>query len=192
MKRFLVPIAIASLLTSCMQMQAATEAAVAPDAMAVPKPVSSKPVIKRQDFPAPKSLADNRIKGVRYIGKTVSDVDATIAFYQSSVPFELVKRYRAPARELFHKGMMSKNFGEVDVALIRTATVFMQLIDFDPAVKEKPYAKPPQGPGYTHICFQSPATDPALTKFENIGLERLSINAPVDLGRIWCHLYLRP
>ena len=140
------------------------------------------PVIKQSEFFRPESLGDTRIKGVRFIGKTVSDIDQTIAFYRQSVPFELVKRYRVPASELFPSDMMKRQYGTAEVALIRTATVFIKLIDFDPDVKEAPYAKPVYGPGYTHICFQSPATDPALSKFLRAGMDMVSRNAPVDLG----------
>lgn len=174
-KRVLTPLLASAFLSSCMQTSPVAEAVAAPA-------TSTAPNIKQTDFPAPKSLADNRIKGVRFIGKTVSDIDQTVAFYQKAVPFELVKRYRVPVSEMFHAKMVSKDHGEVEVALIRTATVFVKLIDFDPDVTEKPYMKPVFGPGYTHICFQSPATDPALSKFDKTGLKMVSLNAPVDLG----------
>lgn len=140
------------------------------------------PRIIQSDFFRPQSLGDTRLKGVRYIGKTVSDIDATLAFYQSAVPFELVKRYRIRAEELFHTRMIEGRYGEIEIALIKTPTVFLKLIDFDPDALAEPYAKPVYGPGYTHICFQSPATDPALGKFIDKGLEMVSRNAPVDLG----------
>lgn len=143
---------------------------------------ASVPIIKQSEFFRPESLGDTRIKGVRFIGKTVSDIDQTIAFYKQGAPFELVRRYRIPASELFHPDMMEQQYGTVEVALIRTATVFVKLVDFDPTTKEPPYAKPVHGPGYTHMCFQSPASDPALPKFQDAGMEMVSRNAPVDLG----------
>lgn len=168
----------ATTMSACLISCAVPESTVdAPSSTADPVPV-----IKQSEFFRPESLGDTRIKGVRFIGKTVSDIDQTIAFYKQSVPFELVKRYRVPASELFHPGMLKDQHGEVEVALIQTATVFVNLVDFDPEAKEPPYAKPVIGPGYTHICFQSPATDPALPKFQQAGLEMVSRNAPVDLG----------
>ena len=166
----LLALAVCSLgLSSCMQTER--------------KPVSaSAPVIIQSDFFRPASLGDTRIKGVRYIGKTVSDIDDTIAFYRRAVPFELVKRYRIPAAQLFHPDMMAEEHGEVEIALVRTPTVFLKLIDFNPDKKEAPHIKPVYGPGYTHICFQSPVTDPALPRFLKAGLYLVSRNAPVDLG----------
>ncbi|GAB5487744.1 MAG: hypothetical protein Pars2KO_13140 [Parasphingorhabdus sp.] len=161
-------------LSSCIQ--------TTPAASIATNSTTDAPVITQSEYFRPASLGDTRIKGVRYIGKTVSDIDQTMAFYKQGVPFELVKRYRIPASELFHSEMMSNSHDEVEVALIKTATVFVNLIDFNPDVKEAPYAKPVYGPGYTHMCFQSPATDPALPKFQKAGLKMVSRNAPVDLG----------
>ncbi|WP_461458893.1 VOC family protein [Parasphingorhabdus sp.] len=159
-------------LTSCMQ-TAATESA---------DTTTSPPRIVQTPFFRPASLGNTKIKGVRFIGKAVSDIDQSIAFYQQAVPFELVSRYRVAASDIYLPGMTSKQHGNVEVALIRTPTVFVKLVDFDPDAKAPPYAKPVIGPGYTHICFQSPATDPALPKFQKKGLEMVSRNAPVDLG----------
>ncbi len=161
-------------LSSCIQ-----SASVSPDTA---NDAAAAQRVTQTGFSRPVTLGNTRLKGVRFIGKTVSDIDQTIAFYQTAVPFELVERYRVRASEIFHPQFMSKDHGEVEVALIRTTTVFVKLIDFDPEIKEPPYAKPVYGPGYTHLCFQSPATNPAFPKFKKAGLELVSRNAPVDLG----------
>ncbi len=167
-----VSLALGLGLTSCVQTANTESAATA----------TTPPRIVQTPFFRPATLGDTRIKGVRFIGKTVSDIDQSIAFYQHAVPFELVSRYRVAASDIYLPGMTSKQHGNVEVALIRTPTVFVKLVDFDPDAKAPPYAKPVIGPGYTHICFQSPATDPALAKFEKKGLDMVSRNAPVDLG----------
>ena len=143
---------------------------------------ASPPRIEQSPYSRPASLGDTRIKGVRFIGKTVSDIDQSIAFYQQAVPFELVSRYRVAASEVYHPEMTSGKYGDVEVALIRTPTVFVKLVDFEPGKKTPRYVRPVIGPGYTHMCFQSPATNPALTKFEKKGLNMVSRKAPVDLG----------
>lgn len=159
-------------LTSCMQTAPAESAATA----------TSPPRIVQTPFFRPANLDDTRIKGVRFIGKTVSDIDQSIAFYQNAVPFELVSRYRIAASTIYHPEMTSRKHGNIEIALIKTPTVFVKLVDFEPDVQTPPYDKPVIGPGYTHICFQSPASDPALPKFEEKGLDMVSRDAPVDLG----------
>jgi catechol 2,3-dioxygenase-like lactoylglutathione lyase family enzyme len=122
------------------------------------------------------------IKGVHHVGITVSDIDDTIAFYSKAVPYELVERKRVPARA-FPAEVLGKRTGEVEVALIRTPTVFLQLLDVDPARKEAPARRPVIGPGYTHICFQTHDATPGYNRFKAIGLDMLSRgDKPVDLG----------
>lgn len=122
------------------------------------------------------------IKGVHHVGITVSDIDDTIAFYSKAVPYELVERRTVPARS-FPAEILAKRRGVVEVALIRTPTVFLQLIDVDPARKAAPVRRPVIGPGYTHICFQTHEATPGYDRFRAIGLDMLSRGEkPVDLG----------
>ena len=134
--------------------------------------------------PAPSAAPAGRdgIKGVHHVGITVSDIDKTIAFYSKAVPYELVERKRVPARS-FPAEILAKRNGDVEVALIRTPTVFLQLIDIDPGAKAMPERRPVIGPGYTHICFQTHEATPGYDRFAAIGLDMLSRGKkPVDLG----------
>ncbi|MGX7953547.1 VOC family protein [Tsuneonella sp. HG249] len=135
-----------------------------------------------EPVPTAQVAAPDAIKGVHHVGITVSDIDDTIAFYSKAVPYELVERKRIPARA-FPTALLAKRSGDVEVALIRTPTVFLQLIDVDPARKEGPARRPVIGPGYTHICFQTPEAAPGYHRFKAIGLDMLSRGSgPVDLG----------
>lgn len=126
--------------------------------------------------------APEAIKGLRHIGITVSDIDDTVAFYSSAVPYEIVDRRRIPA-SAFPAEIMTKRSGEVELAVIRTPTIFIQLLDMDPDSKAAAVRRPVIGPGYTHICFQSPSTAPKYERFKAIGLDMLSRGeGPVDLG----------
>ncbi len=120
--------------------------------------------------------------GVRHVGITVSDIDATVAFYGATVPFEVVRRERVPASRFPHAAL-SRRAGYVDVALIRTPTVFLQLMDFDPGSPSAPQHLPVNGPGYTHVCWQAPASAPVWTRLIAGGLKMVTRGgAPVDLG----------
>lgn len=122
------------------------------------------------------------IRGVNTIGITVSDIDDTLAFYSAAVPYELVERVRVPASS-FPAEILTKRDGEVEIAVVRTPTVFLRLVDVDPDQPAAPVRRPVIGPGYTHICFQSPATAPAYDRFKALGLDILSRgDGPVDLG----------
>ncbi len=128
------------------------------------------------------AAAPDAIRGVHNVSLTVSDIDDTLTFYSAAVPYELVDRKRLPASAI-PAGILSKREGEIEIALVRTATIFLRLIDIDPEVKEAPNLRPATGPGYTHICFQSPADAPKYDRFKEVGLDILSRgNGPVDLG----------
>jgi catechol 2,3-dioxygenase-like lactoylglutathione lyase family enzyme len=122
------------------------------------------------------------IKGIRTIGITVSDIDATLAFYGKAIPYPAVKRFKMPARA-FPAALVGARRGTVEIATVRMPNMFIQLMDFDPGRPAPPDKRPVIGPGYTHICFQSPASDPAEPRFRQAGLEMVSRgDKPVDIG----------
>ncbi len=122
------------------------------------------------------------IVGIRTIGITVSDIDATLAFYGKAVPYPAIKRFKMPAGA-FPAKLAAGRRGDVEIAIVRMPNMFIQLMDFDPNRPAAPDKRPVIGPGYTHICFQSPAIDPAEPKFRQAGLEMVSRgDKPVDIG----------
>lgn len=126
--------------------------------------------------------APESIRGVHSVMITVSDIDETLAFYSAAVPYELVERRRVPAASLPAE-ILDKRSGAIEVALVRTPTVFLRLVDIDPDKAAEPNRRSVTGPGYTHVCFQSPADAPKYDRFAELGLEMLSRGpGPVDLG----------
>ena len=121
--------------------------------------------------------------GLRNIGVTVADIDATIAFYSVASPFAEVKRYALPAAS-FGPQLLTTTAGSVQIALIRAPTGFLQLMRFSEGPPPPASPLPIEGPGYTHICFQSSSTDPALPKLMRRGLRLVSRcdEQGVDLG----------
>ena len=143
---------------------------------------ASGPIAAEPAGSTPSQPAEGTIKGVHHIGITVSDIDETLAFYSRSVPYELVERRIVDAAVLPSE-ILSRRSGPIEIALVRTPTVFFQLIDVDPATRAAPDRRPVIGPGYTHICFQSPSTAPKYDVFKANGLDMLSRgDGPVDLG----------
>jgi catechol 2,3-dioxygenase-like lactoylglutathione lyase family enzyme len=112
------------------------------------------------------------IKGLHHAAITVSDIDATIAFYGKAVPYTLVKRYTVKGSTF--AGLTAKRAAKVEIALVAMPTGFIQLMDFAPGKPAPPNERAVIGPGYTHICFQSPSTDPAVKRFAAVGLKNIS------------------
>jgi catechol 2,3-dioxygenase-like lactoylglutathione lyase family enzyme len=122
--------------------------------------------------------------GLRHAAITVSDIDATVAFYAQAVPYKVVKRIRVKG-SVFPKSLLMQQHKEVDIALIEMPTGFIQLMDFEPGKAAAPNPRPVIGPGYTHICFQSSSKDPAIKRFMTAGLSVISrFGKPdgVDIG----------
>jgi catechol 2,3-dioxygenase-like lactoylglutathione lyase family enzyme len=122
--------------------------------------------------------------GLHHAAMTVSDIDATMAFYSKAVPFNVVKRYRING-SAFPSALLSRKYGQVEIALVKMPTGFIQLMDFEPGNAAAPNPHPVIGPGYSHICFQSSSSDPAITRFMAAGLSVISrFGKPdgVDIG----------
>jgi catechol 2,3-dioxygenase-like lactoylglutathione lyase family enzyme len=113
------------------------------------------------------------VKGMAHIGITVSDIDATVAFYSKAVPYNVVSRTTVKG-SAFPKALLSRRYKTVEIALIETPTGFIQLYDFEPGKAAAPNPRPVIGPGYTHICFQSSSKDPAIKRFMDAGLANIS------------------
>lgn len=129
------------------------------------------------------SAEPDSIKGVRFVGLTVSDIDETLAFYQSAVPYDLIRRDIVNADDMFPEDYLSRDYEEIEVALVKARNVFVQLVDFEPDALSDPYIRPVNGPGYTHMCYISPASDSAFPKLRNAGMTMVTRgDEPVDLG----------
>jgi len=120
--------------------------------------------------------------GLRSIGVTVGDSAATEAFYGQDLPFAELDRFSIPA-STFGPELTGTLSGDVEVVTVEVASGLLQLMQFSdgPRRSEPP---PVEGPGYTHICWQSPASDPALPKLLDQGLSMVSRCGAdgVDLG----------
>lgn len=126
--------------------------------------------------------APDSIRGAHNVSITVSDIDDTLAFYGAAAPYELVDRKLLSAN-MIPAEILGKRNGQIEVALVKTPTIYLRLIDIDPDIKAAPKRRPATGPGYTHICFQSPADAPKYDRFKELGLDILSRgDGPVDLG----------
>ena len=141
---------------------------------------ATPPSTDRSPAAAPEAAPD--IKGVRYIMSAVSNIDRTIAFYQQAVPYEVVKRYRIDSGQ-YDPALMSGNAGPAEVALIKTPTAFLKLVDFDLDNDDLGAPGSITGPGYTHICYQSQTDMSGYAKFQAAGLSMITRgDGPADRG----------
>jgi catechol 2,3-dioxygenase-like lactoylglutathione lyase family enzyme len=129
-------------------------------------------------------MDDLAVKQLHHTAMTVSDIDATVAFYSKAVPYKVVKRFRVKG-SAFPARLLARKHAEVEVAWVEMPTGIIQLMDFEPGKPAAPNPRPVIGPGYTHICFQSHSRDPAILRFKSAGLSVISrFGKPdgVDIG----------
>ncbi|TQV74545.1 VOC family protein [Exilibacterium tricleocarpae] len=122
------------------------------------------------------------IQGINHIGLSVRDLDKTLSFYQRATGFELLSRElvtdNADANKLFGAPGL-----EYEQAVIKAPNMLFELIAFEHNRDSPVHKMPVQGPGMTHTCFPSSASDPGYDKFVAAGLDVLSRgSSPVDLG----------
>lgn len=131
-----------------------------------------------------KPAAGMHVLGIQHVAMTVGDIDETISFYAKAVPVRVVRRYRVPGSR-FPAALLSRRHASVDVAVLAFPTGHVLLYDFEPGKPADPRKTSVIGPGYTHICFQSPSSDPAILRFMAAGLNVISrFGKPdgVDIG----------
>jgi catechol 2,3-dioxygenase-like lactoylglutathione lyase family enzyme len=122
------------------------------------------------------------ILGLNHIGLSVKDLDKTLAFYQEATNFEVVSRETVSQNKdadlLFgHPGIV------YEAAVLKAPNMLLELIEFEHNKDAEISHMPAKGPGMTHTCYQSPASNPGWDKFANAGATPLTWGGkPVDLG----------
>ena len=122
------------------------------------------------------------IIGINHIGLSVKDLDTMLTFYQDATDFELVRREavasNANADELFGREGVA-----YEIAVLKAPNMLLELIEFAHNDDASISTMPAKGPGMTHTCFQSPASNPGWDKFVDAGAQSLTWgDEPVDLG----------
>jgi catechol 2,3-dioxygenase-like lactoylglutathione lyase family enzyme len=126
------------------------------------------------------------IKGIHHIGISVANLAESLVFFEGATT--LTKHSHSS-----FSGAGLAVAGPADVAVLKGPNSYIELMQFDPAVQGDGTGIPVEGPGVTHICFQSPAELKMYDMFTNqkaIPVTRGT--GPVDLGGYGVHYaYLR-
>lgn len=122
------------------------------------------------------------IIGFNHIGISVQNLDEVLSFYLKATGFELVKREKISqsksANILF--GLQDLSY---ETATLMGPNMLLELTQYSNQQNATFKKMPPQGPGMTHTCYQSPDWDSGYEKFKTIGADVLSRgDYPIDLG----------
>ena len=132
------------------------------------------------------------IKGIHHIGLTVHNLDEMVAFYQKAAGFQEVARSPLADNPLLSASLPEAQRGG-EVVLLNAKTCYLELAHVPNASPAPQNTRAVQGPGITHICYQSPADDSGYEKFKASGMKPISRGSePVDLaGRGITYAYAR-
>jgi len=113
------------------------------------------------------------VRGISYIGISVSDIDRTAAYFSAGAGLPEVARgeLKSPALDrIAGKPVRAKTL------TLRSHSGQIRLMQFDrPAAQARAAGiVPVQGPGITHVCFQSPDSKPIFPRFIRAGARPLS------------------
>lgn len=112
----------------------------------------------------PTRVNDTTVKGIHHVGLGVADIDRAVDFYRSVTPLELLDGTCVTG----------------DGAVLRAPNAYLELT---PTAREHTPPVPVEGPGVTHVCFQSPAPTALYSQFIDIGATPVSTgDAPIDLN----------
>lgn len=114
------------------------------------------------------------VRGIAYVGQSVSDIDKTTAYYQSAAALSVMDE-REPGVAAALRTVAGAAIN-VETRLLRGATGQIRLMQFkSPSVAAKAAGiVPVQGPGITHVCHQSPDDKGLFAKFVAAGAKPVS------------------
>lgn len=113
------------------------------------------------------------VRGISYIGISVSDIDRTAAYFAGAGG--LLEVDRSDLRGVALDRIAGKQVS-AKTRTLRSNSGQIRLMQFDrPAAAARAAGiVPVQGPGITHVCFQSPDSKPIFPKFVAAGAKPLS------------------
>jgi len=168
--QLLVLVVIAILPFSCSVSQNVSSRKVVPSS-------SSKVVPTSKITDTPTSII-----GFNHIGLSVQDLDRVLSFYMNATGFDLVKRERVRQSKIVEAlfGVQDLSY---ETATLKGPNMLLELTQYSNQQNATISKMPPQGPGMTHTCYQSPDWDSGYEKFKAIGADVLSRgDQPIDLG----------
>lgn len=114
------------------------------------------------------------VRGVAYVGQSVSDIEKTTAYYHATAALSVVAEGSLSGAKALQT--IAGKPVRVETRLLRGSTGQIRLMQFKApgAAAKSAGIVPVQGPGITHVCHQSPDDKPLFAKFIAAGAKPVS------------------
>lgn len=118
--------------------------------------------------------------GIHHVGLSVNNLETSIAFYSSATDLGLrpdlaIADQKAEKASGFEQPCLAR-------ATLQAPNTYLQLSQFEPASTESNGPVPVNGPGVTHVCYQSLRSDDVFSRFIRQGATSVTRgNQPVNL-----------
>jgi len=130
------------------------------------------------------SLKDSptSIIGFNHIGISVNNLEEMVSFYEKATPFEIVKREKI-SRQVNADKLYAREGLAYERVTFKAPNMLLELTEYENQSTLKRTKMPPQGPGMTHTCYQSPSWKSGYEQFKKANIDILSRgDNAVDLG----------
>lgn len=130
------------------------------------------------------SLKDSptSIIGFNHIGISVNNLEEMVAFYEKATPFEIVKREKI-SQQVNADKLHAREGVAYERVTFKAPNMLLELTEYANQSAITRTKMPPQGPGMTHTCYQSPSWKSGYEQFKKANIDILSRgDNAVDLG----------
>ena len=129
------------------------------------------------EFDARTTLLDTPtdIMGLQHIALSVQDLDRALAFYQGATGFQVISRMKIQDDPAINRLFQRDNV-VYDRAVLQAPNWILELTEYQHNDDLPLTQRPIYGPGMSHTCYQSPASDPGHEKFVAQGARVLNRN----------------
>ena len=131
---------------------------------------------------AQQPVSTTGVKGIHHVSLSVRDIERAVGYYKSVMGLTEARRYTQTDKVPVEKKSGIRHVAR-KVALLRGPNGQLELNEFEGNAQKPGSEMLIQGPGITHVCYQSPAASDLYAKTKAAGGSIVSRGtAPVDRG----------